>query len=239
MKFRILTILVIIFCFIMISVTSASHCFNHEKGEPDLDCDGYLSWSEVELGSTIYHNFTVENIGDPDSELSWEIYSYPDWGCWTFTPEYGENLTPENSPVTVQVQLVVPDEQIIEFDGYVRIINIENQSDYCDIFVYLTSVPTVSITKPERAIYLNNKQIMWFFIPLIIGNDDIEVQASASSMIDWVEFYIDDELVHIDSTKPYTWMWTKTPSGIHEIKIKAHEPSKQYFNSRLIVWKLF
>lgn len=54
---------------------------------PDLCCEGSLSWIDVKPGEIVLGYFTVENIGDSRSELSWEIESYPQWGNnWTFTP---------------------------------------------------------------------------------------------------------------------------------------------------------
>ena len=40
---------------------------------PDLDCEGSLDWIEVEPGDIVTGDFTVENIGEPDSLLNWEI----------------------------------------------------------------------------------------------------------------------------------------------------------------------
>jgi len=72
---------------------------------PDLDCDGSLSWTEVTPGETVTGTFTVENIGDEDSLLDWEIESYPDWGSnWTFDPDGGTDL-PKGAPITVDVEV--------------------------------------------------------------------------------------------------------------------------------------
>jgi hypothetical protein len=104
---------------------------------PDLDCDGTLNWQEVDPGSTVTGSFTVENIGEPLSLLDWEIESYPDWGLWTFDPEAGLDLTPEDGLVMVDVEVIAPDEYGSEYDGEVRIINSEDANDYCIILVSL------------------------------------------------------------------------------------------------------
>ena len=104
---------------------------------PDLDCDGVFDFSDVKPGAIVECAFTVENIGEPLSELDWEIESYPDWGTWTFTPPSGINLTPEDSPATVQVEIIAPDEFETEFIGEVKIVNSEDHSDYCVIPVLL------------------------------------------------------------------------------------------------------
>jgi len=118
------------------------------EGEPvsDLDCSGTLSWTGVTPGSTVTGSFTVENIGDPGSLLDWEVESYPDWGAWTFDPENGEDLTPEDDPITVNVEVVAPNEQNQQFDGEVKIVNSENGSDYYIISVSLATPVNLQLT---------------------------------------------------------------------------------------------
>jgi hypothetical protein len=101
--------------------------------KPDLDCDGELTWADVEPGSTVEGAFTVENIGDNGSLLNWEIESYPEWGTWISIPSSGDNLTPENGAVTVWVECIAP--EVIEETlwGEIKIINRENTSDYCTV----------------------------------------------------------------------------------------------------------
>ena len=52
--------------------------------EPDLDCNGSLSWTDVPPGSTVEGSFEVSNIGEDGSELDWEVIEWPDWGNWSF-----------------------------------------------------------------------------------------------------------------------------------------------------------
>jgi len=112
---------------------------------PDLDCYGNLDWTDVEAGSTVTGSFIVENVGAPESELDWEIESYPDWGTWAFTPDSGEDLTPEDGAVNVTVFVDAPDEPETEYFGEVRIVNTEDPSDYCIIDVSLeTPVSQIS-----------------------------------------------------------------------------------------------
>ncbi len=37
----------------------------------NLDCNGILSWPNVQPGSVVNGSFTVENVGDPGLELDW------------------------------------------------------------------------------------------------------------------------------------------------------------------------
>ena len=105
---------------------------------PNLDCSGSLSWDNIQPGTTVTGSFQVQNIGDAGSLLNWTVNnSLISWGTWTFTPESGVGLTPEDGHLTVQVSVVAPDEQNSEFDGYVRVENQNNPQDYELILVTL------------------------------------------------------------------------------------------------------
>jgi len=116
--------------------------------EPNLDCIGSLSWVNVDGGATVHGVFQVKNIGGPGSELDWEISEYPNWGEWTFTPESGENLKPEDKPITVQVTAVAPNEQNKVFEGYITVINQENPEDNDVIPVHLTTPRKRTVNLP-------------------------------------------------------------------------------------------
>jgi hypothetical protein len=109
-----------------------------EPAIPDLDCDGSLSWINVTAGETVTGTFTVENIGDDDSLLDWEIESYPDWGTFTFDPNGGTDL-PKGAPVTVDVEVVAPPDEETEFEGEIVIVNSEDPDDICIINVVLAT----------------------------------------------------------------------------------------------------
>ncbi|KYK21132.1 hypothetical protein AYK21_05215 [Thermoplasmatales archaeon SG8-52-2] len=104
---------------------------------PDLECNGKLYFNYIESGSTVNGDFEVSNIGGPGSFLNWEIESYPDWGTWTIEPTSGENLTPEDEPITVDVTIVVPPLTDTEFDGYITVVNTDDVNDTDDILVYI------------------------------------------------------------------------------------------------------
>jgi hypothetical protein len=110
--------------------------YNQLKYE-DLDATGELSWSNVSPNVTVNGSFEIANIGGPGSELSWRIDSYPSWGNWSIVPSSGDDLTPEASPLTINVQVVAPDSGGPVFTGEVVIINVQNSSDYAVIPVVL------------------------------------------------------------------------------------------------------
>jgi hypothetical protein len=109
-----------------------------EPHTPDLDCSGSLSWTDIKPGATVVGSFQVQNIGDASSRLNWTVNaSSITWGTWSFTPVSGEDLTPEDGQVTVQVSVVAPNEKNTEFQGYIRIENKDNSTDFDLIPVYL------------------------------------------------------------------------------------------------------
>jgi len=115
-----------------------------QKLIPDLDCSGSLSWPEAKPGATVRGSFQVQNIGDAGSLLNWTVdcSSIP-WGTWTFTPESGNRLTPEQGPVTVQVSVIVPTQENTQFQGSLRIQNQDNASDHDTIPVTLKTPTTL------------------------------------------------------------------------------------------------
>jgi len=107
--------------------------------EPDLECDGDLSWVDVTPGDTVSDDFDVENIGDSGSLLNWEITEWPTWGNWTFTPPTGAGLTPEDGAFTVDVEVEAPIDENSDFTGTIKITNAIDPSDYCEIDVSLAT----------------------------------------------------------------------------------------------------
>ena len=97
---------------------------------PNLVCEGDLSWNGVNPGDTVTTTILVKNVGEAGSLLDWEITEWPTWGEWTFTPPSGDDLTPEYGPVTVQVEVVTPDQPNQEFTGEVKVVNKEDSEDF-------------------------------------------------------------------------------------------------------------
>jgi hypothetical protein len=102
-----------------------------EPNIPNLDCSGSLFWNDVEPGATVIGTFQVKNIGDSGSLLNWTINtSMLSWGTWSFNPASGTGLTPEDGAVDVQVTVIAPDEPDSDFEGYVRVENQQDPTDY-------------------------------------------------------------------------------------------------------------
>lgn len=107
--------------------------------DSDLNCEGSINWVDVKAGEKLYDAFRVENIGNINSFLNWKIESFPSWGSWSFNPEYGENLTPEDGLLDINVTVVVPNIQNKKFDGSLRIVNQKNPSDFDVIPIHITT----------------------------------------------------------------------------------------------------
>jgi len=123
---------------------------------PDLHCSGSLSWNGINASAIVNGSFQVQNIGDAGSLLNWTVNkSSIKWGIWSFTPEAGENLTPEDGKFTVQVTVVAPNEKKSEFQGYLRVENEDNSTDFCLIPVYL---------KTPKNFYVFHTQIYQFMV---------------------------------------------------------------------------
>ncbi len=114
-------------------------------------------------------------------------------------------------------------------------------SDYLRVIIDETS-PEIKITKPEKAFYIQNKKIISLPLllkPVIIGSIDIEVNASdRQSGINRVEFYIDDTLKKINTSKPYIWTWDeKTPFRFrHTIKVICYDNKGNDAIDDITVW---
>jgi len=105
---------------------------------PNVDCSGSLSWSNVRPGQKVNGSFQVQNIGLSHSMLNWTVDpSSLDWGTWSCIPTSGENLTPEDGSITVNVSVIAPNEKNSLFEGFLRVQNKNDPNDFEDIPVHL------------------------------------------------------------------------------------------------------
>jgi hypothetical protein len=95
----------------------------------DLKVEGSLIWQNRTGFETVEGNFTIENTGEQNSLLTWEIVSIPEWGNWTITPSDGHSLRPVDGKVDVQVSCILPDEKRKQYSDSITIMNTNNPSD--------------------------------------------------------------------------------------------------------------
>jgi len=99
--------------------------------EPNVACSGSLSWDHIKPGATAKGSLQVQNIGVTGSLLNWTVdTSSVSWGNWSCTPKSGENLTPAEGPLTVEVSVVAPNESKSKFEGYLLVKNVNNPFDF-------------------------------------------------------------------------------------------------------------
>jgi len=125
-----------------------------EPGVPDLDCTGILSWTDIKPGQMVNGSFQVQNIGAPGSLLNWTVnVSSLTWGIWSCTPESGENLTPEDEQVTVNISVIAPNEKNSKFEGYLRVENKDNSQDFDIVPVYLKTPKSTAFMFKSLLLY--------------------------------------------------------------------------------------
>ena len=137
--------------------------YDDPDAKADLKCDGNLNWNDIKTGEIITGDFTVENIGFNGSLLDWEITSYPSWGDWTFTPDSGEDLTPKDELLTVQVTVKAPNEKEKRYTGEIEITNKHDIQDKDIISVSLSTSKNKTI--PE--LYCNFMQKHQHLFPIL------------------------------------------------------------------------
>jgi len=153
---------------------TANFCIKALIGEytpliPDLHCELIeLEWDDIKPGGEVNGEFTVENIGEPDSLLDWEVKEWPEWGDWIFEPFNGNNLKPEDGDITVEITITAPEEENTEFIGEIKIVNKEDNDDYEIITVTLTTPRNRAINTPFLN-FLQNHPNLFPILRQILG----------------------------------------------------------------------
>ena len=108
-----------------------------ENPVPDLECEGELRWEKVKPGTIVNGSIQIRNNGDPDSILHCKIdeSTIPDW----FNMTEGANatiLTVDMGWTYANATITVP-EKMGEYTGKIKILNAQDNTDYCEIDVYI------------------------------------------------------------------------------------------------------
>jgi len=70
--------------------------------------------------------------------LDWKIAEYPEWGKWKFEPEEMKYLK-NGKEAIVKVTIVIPKEENKVFNGSIKVVNTENESDYGIVHVSIAT----------------------------------------------------------------------------------------------------
>ena len=106
--------------------------------------------------------------------------------------------------------------------------------------------PTVQITQPELGfLYVNLLEypfkipVLLPFATIIIGKIEVRVKASDKVGIQWVKFYIDDDLQTTKKDIPYYWTWNKqTVIFPYTLKVCACDFSGNKEWAEIKVWRM-
>ena len=115
------------------------------------------------------YKISIENVGDPGSEIDWEISEYPSWGTWTFIPPNGIDLTPEDGPLTIDVEVVAPVDKNEDFSGYVKIVDINDNTNSCLIHVTLATPKTQIFINQIFQQFLENHPLLFPILRYLLG----------------------------------------------------------------------
>jgi hypothetical protein len=100
--------------------------------------------------------------------------------------------------------------------------------------------PNLDLFSPKNALYLNNKMLFSFPIPVIIGSISVEVNVyDEETGISEVEWYIDNEMVCSKTSEPFLWMWNEKQIGKSQLTIKAFDKAGNEQILSKTVWKYF
>jgi len=97
----------------------------------NLECEGYLNWTDIQPGEeNLIGFFVVRNNGTPYSRLNWKIQNWPGWGTWQFSVTEQTGLKPEDGDTRVNVIVNAPQSNVPdEYLGKITIINKDNVND--------------------------------------------------------------------------------------------------------------
>ena len=99
--------------------------------------------------------------------------------------------------------------------------------------------PDMVILSPRNGVYIKDVYRFPFFSPLIFGPITFEVNASDSSGIEKVMFYVDDD-VHPKAevlSPPYRYVYDEMSFSKHDIIIKVYDSSGRMSEEQRSIWK--
>lgn len=198
----------------LFEITAISYSGNKASAKVRIYYDGPLADANGP-----YYGYILE-------EIDFKGFAYGGAEPYTFLWDFGDgNFSNEINPKHTYMGA-----------GFYNIsFNVTDSNGYSDVnhtFVFISkreeNPPYVEIINPKNWIYVNGNKIIPFFIPLIIGNVTIEANAHDDSGINFVEFYIDKNLVCKLYSPPYSFEWNR--KGYHEIEVIAYDLSMNKAN---------
>ncbi|UCD13811.1 MAG: PKD domain-containing protein, partial [Thermoplasmatales archaeon] len=150
----------------------------------------------------VEYTFCINGIVDPEGD---DLYCLWDWGDGNFSGWLG----PYGSGGTMCASHAWSEEG--EYEIRVKTKDIHNaESDWSEPHVIMIEAgsPHVEISRPKKAVYIRDKKIIPFIVPVIFGDIQIWFWAEDNeSGLNRTELYIDDELKGIFTSIPKSWLW--------------------------------
>lgn len=98
--------------------------------------------------------------------------------------------------------------------------------------------PTVSIVKPEKALYFRNIKVCRFFAAVAISYIDVTANASDNETgVNRVQFSIDGVPKNTVTTAPYTWQWTESGFFFYTLTVTCWDYADNKAEASMRVWK--
>lgn len=125
--------------------------------EPEAEVYAYstiepIVWYNVKPNSQVDDKVYISNLGSYDSKLDWTINKFEtDWGTWSFSPSNGNDLTTDEGDKSITVKVTAPNKYKEHFDGWIKITNKNDHTDY--------RIIKVELDTKKRGRGVNEKQI--------------------------------------------------------------------------------
>lgn len=137
----------------------------------DLSVDGTLQWAKVKPGTILTDTISIENSGESFSKLNWEVFETPDWGTWVIE-EIDYAIYPENEPISIKIDLTVPNEEKADFSGEILLINKNDPNDIESISVTLSTRKDFQLYSLKELIinYLEDHTVLHKIMDLLVNS---------------------------------------------------------------------
>jgi len=230
-----------------------------EKTVWDPDAEAWVKEIDTAVTTTLKLRIVLQNTGDIDLFNVVLIDKLPNY------LQYADNATPFEPDTSTNTTLVWnigslghccgADRVEIRYFSYVKsdgnglsnvTVTAESEagpvsdSDSVGINAFLDDIsPSLQIIKPTKGVYVQNNKIFPFFMTIVVGIVDIEVEASDVGLgVSRVEFYVDDKMRANNSDPPYVYAWDENAFGRHIIRVTAYDKAGNYAEDSAVVWKI-
>ncbi|MCD6482071.1 MAG: hypothetical protein J7L31_07395 [Thermoplasmata archaeon] len=198
--------------------TSEEHTFQIKDLNPPQVKITFPEGGDVVGGSILIKWNASDESGEVDITLK---YSPNNGQTWTLIVEHTAN---DGEYLWNASNLADGDEYIIQI---IAVDASGNTARYfTDTFTMDNTAPTLDISKPKAGrLYIFDREVLPILgsKAIIIGKITIQAEATDSSGIDKVEFYVDGSYKATDSTQPYEWTWSEKTLGKHTLKVIAYD----------------